>query len=103
MVSRILIATPDSTFGEEIQQALEEANYSPILAPSTAEAAFIMQFEKCPIAILDCDLPNPGPAYLANELRTQNKDLRIIFVHPGEGSAEQVEINTPRDIYLPSL
>jgi DNA-binding response OmpR family regulator/REP element-mobilizing transposase RayT len=98
---KILIATSDRILGEKIQQALEEANYSPILAPSTAEAAFIVQYENCPIAILDCDLPDPGPAYLADELREQNNDLRIIFIHPGEGRASQVEVNSPRDICLP--
>jgi DNA-binding response OmpR family regulator/REP element-mobilizing transposase RayT len=98
---KILIATPDRSFGKQISQALQEANYSPLLAPSTAEAAYIVQYEKCPIAILDCDLPDPGPAYLAAELRDHFTDLRIIFIHPGKGSAEPFKINSALDIYLP--
>jgi len=98
---KILIATPDLRFGEEISQALQDANYVPLLVPSTAEAAFIVQDEKCRIAILDCELPDPGPAYLAAELRTRFSDLRIIFVHPGEDRAERIEINPTRDIDLP--
>ncbi|MFC1997528.1 transposase [Chloroflexota bacterium] len=102
MALKILIATPERTFGEKISKALQESGYSPMVVPSTAEAAFIVQYEKCPIAILDCDLPDPGPAYLAADLRAHFEDLRIIFVHPGNSNAEKIEINPARDIYLPS-
>ena len=101
MALKILIASPDRSFGEELSQALHDAGYSPLLAPSTAVAAFIVQDEKCPIAVLDCDLPDPGPAYLAAELRARFSDLRIIFIHPGENGAEMVEVNPARDIELP--
>jgi len=98
---KILIATPDRSLGKQISRVLEEANYSPLLAPSTAEAAFVVQHEKCSIAILDCELPDPGPTYLAAELRARFNDLRIIFIHPGEGSPERIDVNPTRDIYLP--
>jgi DNA-binding response OmpR family regulator/REP element-mobilizing transposase RayT len=98
---KILIATPDRSLGEQLSRALHEAGYAPLVAPSTAEAAFIVQDEKCPIAVLDCELPDPGSAYLAAELRARFKDLRIIFIHPGESGTEMVEVNPARDIQLP--
>ncbi len=79
------------------------------LAPSTAEAAYIVQDEKCPIAILDCELPDPGPAYLAAELRNHFSDLRIIFIQTGQGSPETfdndsvLDINLPRPFFMPDL
>ena len=80
----ILIATPEQSFGEQISQALKEAGYYPLLVPGIAEASFVVRDEKCPIAILDCNLPDPGTAYLATELRARIEDLRIVFIHRDE-------------------
>ena len=101
MDQKILVATPDRDFGEEIKQALEEEDYSPLLTSNTAEAAFLVQFEKCPIAILDSELPNPGPKYLAAELRSYVNDLRIILIHPDDGRVDQIDNNSTFDISLP--
>lgn len=97
----MLIATPERSFGEQISQALEETGYYPLLVPGIAEAAFVGRDEKCPIAILDCSLPDPGIAYLAAELRARNKDLRIAFIHRDECDGKPIEINGKRDINLP--
>jgi len=98
---KILIVTPDRSFGGQITETLREANYYPILATSTAEATFIIEDEKCPIAILDCNLPDPGLNYLATELRLRFDDLRIIFIHTEDESTKPTKLNPARDINLP--
>ncbi len=98
---KILIATPDRSFGERISQALQEAGYYPLLVPGIAEATFVAQDEKCPIAILDCDMPNPGTTYLAAELRSHNQALRIVFIRQEDCNREPIEINRTRDLDLP--
>jgi REP element-mobilizing transposase RayT len=99
---KILVASPDRNLGEQISQKLREANFSPLLASSVAEAAFITQGEKCTIAVLDCQLPDPGPDYLAGSLRANFDDLRIIFIHTEDKGTESNKINQARDLYLPS-
>ena len=98
---KILIATPKKSLGEEISQALKEAGYYPLLVPGIAEASFVIRDEKCPIAILDCQMPEPGTAYLAAELRSRIKDLRLAFIHQDDCSSTQIEIDRALDIALP--
>jgi len=98
---KILIATPKHSFGEQIFQAFQEAGYYPLLVPGIAEAAFVIRDEKCPIAILDCQMSEPGTAYLATELRSRIEDLRIAFIHQDDCNGTQIEIDPARDIVLP--
>lgn len=98
---KILVATPDHHLGEQISQALDEAGYHPIFVSGIAEATFVGQGKKCPIAILDCNLPDPGTAYLATELRARNDDLRIAFIRRGDCDGKPIEIRNKRDIDLP--
>ena len=99
---KILIASPDRSLGEQISKKLQEAKFSPLLASSAAEAAFIIRGEKCAIAVLDCQLPDPGPDYLAENLRAYFGDLQIIFIHSEDCVTESTNINQAHDIYLPS-
>jgi DNA-binding response OmpR family regulator/REP element-mobilizing transposase RayT len=99
---KILVASPDRSLGEQISQKLREAKFSPLLASSVAEAAFIIQDEKCTIAVLDCHLTDPGADYLAENLHANFDDLRIIFIHSEEEGTESIKINQARDVYLPS-
>ena len=99
---KILVASPDRILGEQISQKLREANFSPLLATSAAEADFIIQGEKCTIAVLDCQLPDPGPDYLTENLRSYFNDIRIIFIHSENRAIESIKIHQARDVYLPS-
>jgi len=101
MKIKVLIATPERNLGEQISQGLREAGYYPLFVQSIAEAAFVAQEEKCPIAILDCDLPDPGISYLATELRSRIQDLRIAFIHQNDYDGQPIEINRALDIDLP--
>ncbi len=96
-----MIVAPEPNFGEQISQALQEAGYFPLLVSGIAEATFVVRDEKYPIAILDCNLPDPGTEYLAAELRARIKDLRIAFIHREDCKGEQIKIQRARDIALP--
>jgi len=98
---KILIVTSDRNFGEQLSQALQDAGHYPLFTAGIAEAAFVARDEKCPIAILDCNMPEPGTAYLADELRARIKNLRIIFIHPNECGDKTIKLDPPRDIDLP--
>jgi REP element-mobilizing transposase RayT len=98
---KILIVTPDRSLGEQILLALKHASYVPLLAQTIAEASFISQYENYSIAIIDCDLSEPGPAYLATELRNNLPDIRSIFIHKKGVNPDELGIHKSKDLLLP--
>ena len=98
---KILIATHVRSFGELITEALKEAGYTPIFVTSTAQAILIARDEKCPLAILDCNLQYPGTAQFARDLHAQVEDLRIVFVHLDESCDKPIGFDLGNDLELP--
>jgi len=98
---KILIATQVQSLGELISESLKEAGYFPIFVTSTAQAILIARDEKCPIAILDCNLQYPGTAQFAADLHSQIENLRIVFVHLDDSCDKPDDFEFGNDILLP--
>ena len=105
----VLVMTPIRSFGELIQQALQEAgNYKVDLVHSGQQALERAKNGDISVAVLDFDL-DPQPAKLVAALHEAISDLRIIAIKFEADQANSSLINLPlaacldSPFYLPDL
>ena len=101
--------TPIRSFGELLQQALQETgNFKATLVHSSEDAIQKMNASKFPVAVLDFDV-DPNPSQLVFALRSVNSDIRIVAIkYEAEGQAsiaEELSLEACLDspFYLPDL
>ncbi len=109
MSAKILVATPIRSFGELVAQALQEVGYYPLLVADVANALDAARVEDFTLAVVDCEMPAPGTEFLAEALREQKRDIRLLFFHPDGDCREGItlkpgtDMRLPQPFYLPDL
>jgi REP element-mobilizing transposase RayT len=109
MAVSVLIMTPIRSFGELLQQALQETgNFKATLVHSSENAIQQNTAYKFPVAVLDFDV-DPNPSQLVSALRSVTPEIRIVAIkYEAEGQtsiAEELSLKACLDapFYLPDL
>ncbi len=110
MAKKILVATPHPAFGELLRISLEENGpYQVRLVQSGKEAQSIGARNSFAMAILDCDLNQPGVVDVARSLQDRIPDMRLMVIPlESDGSLPdldgvRVDGTVSRPYYLPDL
>lgn len=110
MPTNILVATPHPAFGELLRLSLEESGQFMVrLVRSGKEAEASTANTRYGLAILDSDVPDQAFTAVAQSLRSQMPDIRLIIIppenNPQHPSLSNIAVDgfLGRPFYLPDL
>lgn len=97
----IILAEDEPSLGQIIKESLETRNFKVFLARNGEEALELYQKEDAELLVLDVMMPKKDGFALAQDIRTENADIPIIFLTAKSQTSDVIEgFNSGGNDYL---